>query len=228
MNQPVAAVALVAAAPRRLVGTPASRGTGCGGSSTAVPGTRGARKNGAQYATGTAAAYSRVEASSFVPDHRDQMFRDDSVTAVASAVTPWNRACAGQRSLKMCESFQSAARDATTVITLAAAVAKDDQRLGEVPVVWVVLDRAATLDPEAVLTRCREQLASYKVPRQVHFVERLPLTASGKVHKAALRDMANAMQKSTLSPADGVSTSLSHPPLPFIDFTQARQQGERK
>jgi acyl-CoA synthetase (AMP-forming)/AMP-acid ligase II len=77
-------------------------------------------------------------------------------------------------------------------IAMAAAVAKDDQRLGEVPVVWVVLDRAAKLDSEAVLTRCRDQLASYKVPRQVHFVERLPLTASGKVHKAALRDMANA------------------------------------
>jgi acyl-CoA synthetase (AMP-forming)/AMP-acid ligase II len=63
-------------------------------------------------------------------------------------------------------------------IAMAAAVAKDDQRLGEVPVVWVVLDRAAKLDSEAVLTRCRDQLASYKVPRQVH--------------KAALRDMANA------------------------------------
>jgi HIP---CoA ligase len=77
-------------------------------------------------------------------------------------------------------------------VAMAAAVPKDDQRLGEVPVVWVVLDRAAKLDSEAVLTRCREQLASYKVPRQVHFIERLPLTASGKVHKAALRDMANA------------------------------------
>ena len=48
MSQPAAAVAVVAAAPSRLAGTPATRGTGCGGSSTAVPGTRGARKNGAQ------------------------------------------------------------------------------------------------------------------------------------------------------------------------------------
>jgi hypothetical protein len=47
MNYPAAAVAVVAAAPSRLVGTPARRGTGSGGSSTAVPGTRGARKNGA-------------------------------------------------------------------------------------------------------------------------------------------------------------------------------------
>src|SRR5271165_5889469 len=48
MRKPAAAAALVAAAPNRLVGTPASRGTGCGASSTAVPGTNGATKNGAQ------------------------------------------------------------------------------------------------------------------------------------------------------------------------------------
>jgi acyl-CoA synthetase (AMP-forming)/AMP-acid ligase II len=80
-------------------------------------------------------------------------------------------------------------------VAMAAAVAKDDQRLGEVPVVWVVLDHAVKLDSEAILTHCREQLASYKVPRQVNFVERLPLTASGKVHKAALRDMSNSKSR---------------------------------
>jgi HIP---CoA ligase len=77
-------------------------------------------------------------------------------------------------------------------VAIAAAVAKNDPRLGEVPVVWVVLERLADLDAAAVITRCRDQLASYKVPRQIHFVDRLPLTASGKVHKAALREMANA------------------------------------
>src|SRR5690348_17312517 len=47
------------------------------------------------------------------------MFADDNVTAIASAVTPWKRAWPGQRLLKMCESFQSAATGATAVITLA-------------------------------------------------------------------------------------------------------------
>jgi acyl-CoA synthetase (AMP-forming)/AMP-acid ligase II len=77
-------------------------------------------------------------------------------------------------------------------VAMAAAVAKDDERLGEVPMVWVVRDRAANLDAKAVIAHCREQLAAYKVPRQVNFIEKLPLTASGKVHKAALREMANA------------------------------------
>lgn len=77
-------------------------------------------------------------------------------------------------------------------VAMAAAVAKDDPRLGEVPVAWVVLDHAAKVDSAAVVGHCRDQLAAYKVPREVHFVDRLPLTASGKVHKAALREMANA------------------------------------
>ena len=96
MNQPTTAVAVVAAAPSTFVGTPARRGTGCGASSNAVPGTSGARKNGAQYATGTAAAKNlAVARSPPVADQTDQMLRDDSVVAMASAVTPWNRACAG-------------------------------------------------------------------------------------------------------------------------------------
>lgn len=117
MSQPATAVATVAPAPSRLTGTPATRCTGCGGSSTAVPGTSGARKNGAQYATGTAAAKNRAAAWSLWPDHRDQMPADDNVVVIASAVTPWKRACAGQRSLKICESFQSAASGATAVMT---------------------------------------------------------------------------------------------------------------
>src|SRR5262252_3579891 len=49
----------------------------------------------------------------------DKMLSEDSVAVIASAVTPWKRACPGQRSLKMCESFQSAATGAATVITFA-------------------------------------------------------------------------------------------------------------
>jgi hypothetical protein len=47
-SQPATAVRLVAAAPSRLVGTPATLGIGCGGSSTPAPRTSGATQNGAQ------------------------------------------------------------------------------------------------------------------------------------------------------------------------------------
>ena len=35
---------------------------------------------------------------------------------------------------------------------------------------------------------CREQLASYKVPRSIDFVEALPRTGTGKVQKRKLRE----------------------------------------
>jgi HIP---CoA ligase len=79
-----------------------------------------------------------------------------------------------------------------TGVAMAAAVAKYDPRLGEVPVAWVVLDRTARVDEDQVSDHCRRQLAGYKVPREIHFVDTLPLTASGKIHKAVLREMANA------------------------------------
>src|SRR5579863_9418842 len=47
------------------------------------------------------------------------MLADDNAAVIASAVTAWKRTCAGHRSLKICESFQSAASGAATVITLA-------------------------------------------------------------------------------------------------------------
>jgi acyl-CoA synthetase (AMP-forming)/AMP-acid ligase II len=39
-----------------------------------------------------------------------------------------------------------------------------------------------------VIAHCRELIAGYKVPKQVRFVDSLPLTASNKVLKRALRD----------------------------------------
>jgi len=50
-------------------------------------------------ATGTAAAKNRAAAWPPSPDPTDQMFADDNVTAIASAVTPWKRAWPGARAL---------------------------------------------------------------------------------------------------------------------------------
>jgi len=52
----------------------------------------------------------------------------------------------------------------------------------------VVLKRGAALDAETARARLREQLASYKVPRQWLFASReeLPFTDSGKIDKMKL------------------------------------------
>ncbi|MCY1480081.1 3-[(3aS,4S,7aS)-7a-methyl-1,5-dioxo-octahydro-1H-inden-4-yl]propanoyl:CoA ligase [compost metagenome] len=51
----------------------------------------------------------------------------------------------------------------------------------------VVLRPGATLEADAVIAHCKAQLAGYKVPRQVRFLDALPRTPSGKVEKHKLR-----------------------------------------
>jgi len=45
-----------------------------------------------------------------------------------------------------------------------------------------------TPDRSAVAAWCRERPANFKVPRQVHVVDELPLNPSGKVMKFVLRE----------------------------------------
>jgi long-chain acyl-CoA synthetase len=49
---------------------------------------------------------------------------------------------------------------------------------------------AGTVTAEAIVDWCRREMAVYKAPRHVRFVDALPKTASGKVLKRALRDLA--------------------------------------
>jgi len=38
-----------------------------------------------------------------------------------------------------------------------------------------------------IMVFCRENMAAYKVPKMVHIIEQIPLTAVGKIDKKALR-----------------------------------------
>jgi fatty-acyl-CoA synthase len=71
----------------------------------------------------------------------------------------------------------------------AAVVGRPDERWGEVPVAFVVLrpDRTATADDLAA--HCRDQLARFKVPKDVTFLDALPRNPSGKVLKRDLRQV---------------------------------------
>ncbi|MFL6248047.1 MAG: class I adenylate-forming enzyme family protein [Thermoanaerobaculia bacterium] len=65
----------------------------------------------------------------------------------------------------------------------AAVVGAADEVRGEVPVAYVVGD----IDEDALANVCREQLASFKVPRRFVKVDSIPRTALGKVQKHLLR-----------------------------------------
>ena len=70
-------------------------------------------------------------------------------------------------------------------ISEAAVVGIPDERMGEVGAAFVVARHA--IDSDELIEWCREHLANFKVPRRVHFVDSLPVNASGKVTKFELR-----------------------------------------
>jgi len=70
----------------------------------------------------------------------------------------------------------------------AAVVGRADERWGEVPVAFVVLRPDATATPDELIEHCRAQLARFKVPKAVTFLDELPRNPSGKVLKRELRD----------------------------------------
>jgi acyl-CoA synthetase (AMP-forming)/AMP-acid ligase II len=53
---------------------------------------------------------------------------------------------------------------------------------------FVVLKPGASLTEDELIAWCRDQMANYKVPRYVRFVDALPLNASNKVLKYQLRE----------------------------------------
>lgn len=75
-----------------------------------------------------------------------------------------------------------------------AIVGYPDARLDEVPVAFAVAAPECALGEEeleaAIIGSCRGRLASFKIPRRVFVVAALPMTASGKVQKHQLRDLA--------------------------------------
>src|SRR5690606_711768 len=53
----------------------------------------------------------------------------------------------------------------------------------------VVLKPGVLVDKDGLIVFCRERLAGYKLPRRILFVDALPQTASGKIQRAAVKDL---------------------------------------
>jgi long-chain acyl-CoA synthetase len=71
----------------------------------------------------------------------------------------------------------------------AASIGVSDEKTGEAVKLFVVLRGGITLTKEAIIDYCRENLAAYKVPKQIEFMdEELPKTNVGKILRRALRE----------------------------------------
>jgi len=75
-------------------------------------------------------------------------------------------------------------------IGIAAVIGVPEARLGEVGAAFIVRAPGSSITEDAVIAWCREEMANYKVPRHVWFVDNLPLTPSNKVQKPVLREWA--------------------------------------
>jgi fatty-acyl-CoA synthase len=71
----------------------------------------------------------------------------------------------------------------------AAVIGRADPRWQEVPVAYVVLRPGAIADADALTRHVAKELARFKVPRDVVFVQDLPRNALGKVQHFRLREM---------------------------------------
>jgi long-chain acyl-CoA synthetase len=70
-----------------------------------------------------------------------------------------------------------------------AVVPRDDPKKGQVPVAFVQVEPDAVLDAVRLETWARSNMAPYKVP-SVHLMPELPMTATGKVKKGDLLELA--------------------------------------
>ncbi len=75
-------------------------------------------------------------------------------------------------------------------VARAAVIGVPDERLGEVARAYIVAAPGAALDAAKVIEWSRANMANYKVPRTVRFLDAFPTNAGGKVLKTELRQLA--------------------------------------
>jgi len=63
-----------------------------------------------------------------------------------------------------------------------------DPKFGEELCAWIVVRAGEQMTEEEVRAFCRDQIAYYKVPRYVKFVDEMPMTVTGKVQKFVMRE----------------------------------------
>ena len=72
----------------------------------------------------------------------------------------------------------------------AAVVAKKDEKWGEVPCAFVTLKKNSTLKANEIIQFCRNNMASYKIPKNIIF-GKIDKTPTGKTQKYLLRRKVN-------------------------------------
>lgn len=67
-----------------------------------------------------------------------------------------------------------------------------DARLGEQVAAWIQLHSGASASEEEIRLFCRDKIAHFKIPKYIRFVDKFPMTITGKLQKFKMRE---SMQK---------------------------------
>jgi fatty-acyl-CoA synthase len=87
----------------------------------------------------------------------------------------------------------------------AQVIGVPDERYGEELMAWIVLRAGGECSEDQLREFCRGQIAHYKVPRYIKFVDSFPMTVTGKVQKFKMRQ--TAIRELGLDQAAAVATA---------------------
>ncbi|HZS02275.1 MAG TPA: long-chain-fatty-acid--CoA ligase [Chloroflexota bacterium] len=148
-------------------------------------------------------------------------------TGDLATVDPWGylRIVARLKDLIVCGGEKIAPPEVERVLAAhpavrdAAVVGAPHPRWGQAPEALVVLRPGAEASASALRHHCARHLAAFKVPRAIHFVSRLPRTATGKLARARLAPASSHEREPSAPCADApcrrVQRRLSEaPPAP--------------
>ncbi|MCF6328579.1 MAG: AMP-binding protein [Henriciella sp.] len=75
-----------------------------------------------------------------------------------------------------------------------------DKRYGEEVCAWLRLAPGKSLTEDDIRSFCKDQIAHFKIPRYIRFVEEYPMTVTGKIKKNVMREkMAEALESDAVT-----------------------------
>jgi len=73
-------------------------------------------------------------------------------------------------------------------VSLAAVVAKPDEKWGETVMGFVILAEDASISEDEIIAYSREKIAGFKCPKTIKFINEIPRNPTGKVLRRELRE----------------------------------------
>lgn len=64
------------------------------------------------------------------------------------------------------------------------------KKYGEEVAAFIQVKNGSSISEDDIRSFCKENIAYYKIPRFIYFVDEFPTTASGKIQKFKLREIA--------------------------------------